>query len=97
LGRCKTGFIVAGVGIGALRNADFLARFDDAVENFPAHPRQFHRQLAIGAVMLGVAQEMPVQLFKYRLDVVPAPTRQAELPPVIVIAGLAAHGKHGVD
>ena len=90
-------FIVAGVEIGVLGNADFLGGFDDRIQNVPAHPGRFHTQLAVAAVMLAVAQEMTVKLAEDGLHIVPAPAGQAQLPPMIIIARLAAHGDHGID
>src|SRR4029077_2277252 len=43
------------------------------------------------------AEEMIFVALEIRQHVVPAPAPQAELAPVIVIGGLAAHIDHGVD
>jgi hypothetical protein len=53
--------------------------------------------LAAGPVMLGVAQKMIVEPLEDRQHVVPAPTGEAKLPPVVVIRRLAAHRDHGID
>ena len=90
-------FIVAGVGIATLGNADFFSGFNDRVQYLPAHPGRFHAELAVTAMMLAVAQEVTVQLAEHGLHIIPAPAGQAQLPPMIIVLRLAAHRKHRID
>ena len=52
---------------------------------------------AADGMMIAGAEEMMLVLLVDRQHVVPAPAPQAELAPVVVVGGLAAHIDHGVD
>src|SRR5207249_10266812 len=88
---------VAGVAIRTLSHPHFFGRIGDRIQNLPGQPRGFDPPAAAGAMMLAFAEKMILQPPERRLDVVPAPAAKAELAPVVVIGGLAAHRDHGVD
>src|SRR6266404_1415299 len=83
--------IVAGIEIRNLSHPHFFGRIGDRIKNFPGQPRRFDPPAAARAMMLAFAQKMILQPPERRPDVVPAPAAKAELAPVVVIGGLAAH------
>src|SRR5579871_933246 len=48
-------------------------------------------------MVFAVAEEVVFDPLKHRTDIIPAPAGEAELAPVIVVGGLAAHRNHRVD
>ena len=93
----RRAFVVAGVEIVDALDAGLLGRGAERVEQVPAHARMLDPPFAAGGVMLACAEEMVLVLLEHRQHVVPAPAGEAELAPVVVVGGLAAHVDHGVD
>src|ERR1700730_1649081 len=90
-------FVVAAVEVGNGFDAGLFGGGAKGIEQVPAHPRRRHVPLAADRVRLAFAEEMIFVALEIRQHVVPAPAAQAELAPVIVVGGLAAHIDHGVD
>ena len=93
----RRALVVAGVEIVDALDAGLLGRRAERVEQIPAHARMLDPPFAAGRVMLARAEEMMLVLLVDRQHVVPAPALEAELAPVVVVGGLAAHVDHGVD
>jgi hypothetical protein len=90
-------FVVSGVEVGDARHAHLGRGGSDGVEDLPGDPRRLDPPLAAGAVVVAVAEEMVLERPEQRQHVVPAPAGEAELAPVVVVGGLAAHRDHGID
>ena len=90
-------FIVAGVEIRSLRNPHLHRRFANGIQNIPAQPRRLDPPLAFRSMMFGIAEKMIVQALEDGKDIVRAPAGQSQLPPLVIVAPLAAHRDHGVD
>ena len=93
----RRALVVAGVEIDDALDAGLLRRRAEGVEQIPAHARMLDPPFAAGRVMLAGAEKVMLVLLVDRQHVVPAPALEAELAPVIVVGGLAAHVDHGVD
>ena len=90
-------FVVAAVEVGDGFDAGLFGGGAEGIEQVPAHPRRRDVPFAADRVRLAFAEEMIFVALEIRQHVVPAPAAQAELAPVIVVGGLAAHIDHGVD
>ena len=90
-------FVVAAVEIGDGFDAGLFGGGAKSVEQVPAHPRRRHVPLAADRVRFAFAEKMIFVALEIRQHIVPAPAAQAELAPVIVVGGLAAHIDHRVD
>src|SRR5580704_1736657 len=90
-------FVVAAVEVGNGFDAGLFGGSAEGIEQIPAHPRRRDVPFAADRMRLARAEEMIFVALEIRQYVIPAPAAQAELPPVIVIGGLAAHIDHGVD
>ncbi len=90
-------FIVAGVEVVDLGDADLFRGIPECVEDVPANPGIFHAPFAAGAVERVRRRGMVLVPHEVGQHVVPRPARQAELPPAVVIGRLPAHVDHGVD
>src|SRR6185369_2285078 len=88
--------VVACVRVLNGRNSILVCRFTKCVENFPGQARVLDAPLAARGVMIAF-QEMIDVFTKVRPYVVPRPAGQTQLPPMIVVAGLAQHVNHAVD
>src|SRR5258708_2250044 len=86
--------IVAAVEFLDLRDAAFLGGFAPRVQDLPAHARLFYAELALTAMVLVGAAEMPLRALEVGQHFVPRPAAVAERGPVVVIALLAAHVHH---
>src|SRR5690606_38097933 len=93
--------VVAAVEVVDARDAGLLRGLGPSVENLPAHPRLLDAPLTASGMdaveSIGLHRPLVLVLEKERKPVVPRPTRIAELAPVVVVAGLAAHVDHAVD
>jgi hypothetical protein len=89
--------VVAGVEVGGAWNAHLVGSRGDGVEDRPGDAHLLDPPFARAAVMLGVAEEVPVEPAEGRQHVVPAPALQSELAPMVVVGRLAAHRDHAVD
>ena len=89
--------VVAAVEVGNGFVAGLFGGGAERIEQIPAHARRRDMPFAADGVHVAFAHEMVFVLLEERQHVVPAPAVQAELPPMIVIGGLAAHIDHGVD
>ena len=89
--------VVAGVEIVDPLDAGLLGGHAERIEQIPAHARMLDPPFAADRMMIAFAEEMVLVLLEERQHVVPAPAGEAELAPVVVVAGLAAHVDHGVD
>ena len=90
-------FVIAAVEIGAGGDALLDRRGTEQVEHLPAEPHPLDTQLAVPTVMRTRLALAPFAAQEMRQHVVPAPARVAELAPVVVVGGLAAHVDHAVD
>src|SRR5882672_214800 len=89
--------IVAAVEIADAGNADGHGGVAHGVEDRPMQALFLDAPLAAAAVtVVGAVHEVLV-LLEIGQHIVPAPAGIAELAPVIVVAGLAAHVDHAVD
>ena len=89
--------VVAGVEVGKFLDAHLARGVSHGVEDFPRQPRLLDAPAAAGAVVLGVTEEMILQPLEAGPHIVPAPAGETQLPPVVVVGRLSAHGDHGVD
>src|SRR5262249_40082875 len=76
-------FVVAGVEVVDRLDAGFRGRLAKLLQQLPAHARRLDAPLAAGRVMRTVSQEMVLVLLEDRQHVVPAPTGQSKLAPMI--------------
>src|SRR5215216_2058537 len=67
------------------------------LQEVPPHALALDAAFAAGAMRSALAETMVLVPFEERQHVVPSPARKAELAPMIVVAGLAAHVEHGID
>src|SRR5690349_24011890 len=79
--------VVAGVEVDCGRYAVLDRGVAEGIENVPMQPHLFHAPFAARR-MLPVAEEMIDMTAKKRPHVIPRPARQAQLAPMIVVAGL---------
>ena len=89
-------FVVAGVEVLNRRDAVLVRRFAEGVENFPRQPRLFDAPFAALRVMPALEKMIDV-LAEEGPHVIPRPSRQSELAPLVVVGGLAQHIDHAVD
>jgi hypothetical protein len=89
--------VVAGVEVLHRRNAVLRRRLAPDVDDIPANAGKFDAPFTADAVVLARPEKIVFVLLEIRQHVVPRPAGQAELAPVIVVAGLPAHIDHGVD
>ena len=96
---------VEGAATLVVAGVEVLNRFDaglrrggaERVKQIPAHARRLNEQFAIGAVFVGVAEEMIFVALEIRQHIVPAPAGEPELAPMIIVGRLPPHVDHGVD
>src|ERR1700722_1970786 len=84
-------FVVAAVEVGNGFDAGLFGGGAEGIEQIPAHSRRRHVPFAADRMRLAGAEEMIFVALEIRQYVIPAPAAQAELAPVIVVCGLAAH------
>src|SRR6266700_2053532 len=89
--------IVAGIEIRNFPDTHFFRGIADRVQNGPGQPWGFDPPAAADAVMLAWPKKMVFEPPERRLDVIPAPARQAKLTPVVIVGGLPAHRDHRVN
>src|SRR5262249_30504625 len=90
-------FVIAGVEIRNRLDAGLCCRGAKGIENVPAHARRLDAPFAADAMRVAWSEAMILVALEKGQHVVPAPAGQAELAPVIVVGGLAAHVDHGID
>jgi len=89
--------VVAGVEVRDGFDAGLFGGPAERVEQVPAHPRRLDPQLAAHRMSVACTHEMIFVPHEIRQHVVPAPPGKAELTPMIVVGGLAAHIDHRID
>ncbi len=77
--------VVAGVEIGGGGDAHLIRRLRHGIEHRPTDARLLDAPLPAGAMMLALTQEVVVEAFEHRKNVVPTPSGEAQLSPVIVV------------
>src|SRR5690606_13711133 len=90
-------FVVAAVEIIDRRNTGLRRRLADLFQNLPLHARELDAPFSADMMMIALSKKTVLVLLEDRQHVFPAPAGQAELAPMIVVGGLAAHIDHGVD
>ena len=89
--------IVAGVEVGDRLDAGLGGGVAKRFEQRPPHPGRLDPPFAADAMAFAGPEKMILVALEIGQHVVPAPAGEAELAPVIVVGGLAAHVDHGVD
>ncbi len=89
--------VVTGVEVDDRFDPGLRRRGAERVEQIPAHARRLDAQFAVGAVLVGIVEEMLFVPLEIRQHVIPAPTGKPELAPMVVISRLPPHVDHGVD
>src|SRR5262245_16319795 len=89
--------VVAAVEIVRERNSGLAGSLAKRVEQAPFDPRLIDSELAAAAMEVRAASEVVLMPPEIRQHVLPAPTLQSELPPMVVVRRLAAHIDHRVD
>jgi hypothetical protein len=90
-------FVVAGVEIGDRLDARLGGGGAKRLEQRPSHPRRLDPPFAADPVVSARPEEIILMALEPGQHVVPAPAGEAELAPMIIVGGLAAHIDHGVD
>jgi hypothetical protein len=89
--------VVAGVEIADRLDARLGGSGAKRLEQRPSHPRRLDPPFAADAMISARPEEIILMALETGQHVVPSPAGEAELAPVIVVGGLAAHIDHGVD
>ena len=93
--------VVAAIEILDARDPGLLGRVGPSVENVPLNARGFDTPFPaaqMNIVEVGRLKRMLVfVLHEVGQNIVPGPSRIAELAPEIIVAGLTAHVDHAVD
>jgi len=88
-------FVVAGVEVVDGRNAVLVCRLLEGVKNFPAEARILDAPLPASSVVPAFQEVIDV-LPEIGPHVLPRPSGQAELAPIVIVGRLAEHVDHTV-
>src|SRR5262249_29169942 len=89
--------VVAGIEVVGRLDARLLRSRTNLLEQRPTHARCFDSPFAADGVGFAGAKKMVLMLPEDRQHVVPTPSREADLAPMVIVGGWAAHVDHGVD